>query len=98
VLDAWISDHITEVFGSYLGYNADETKRAGKADGYTCQRHSSSTHSLSGDGHGMSALNISIVLWESFGGNLPVAIARFSKNKLRSIAIIAIQKPQGSRC
>jgi hypothetical protein len=39
VLDAWISDHITEAFGPYLGYNADETKRAGKADGYTCQGH-----------------------------------------------------------
>jgi hypothetical protein len=39
VLDAWIADHITEAFGPYLGYNADETKRASKADGYTCQGH-----------------------------------------------------------
>ncbi|MGV0029218.1 hypothetical protein [Phormidesmis priestleyi] len=39
VLDAWISDHISEGFGPYLGYNVDETKRAGKADGYTCQGH-----------------------------------------------------------
>lgn len=39
VLDAWITEHITEAFGPYLGYNADETKRAGKADGYTCQGH-----------------------------------------------------------
>ena len=39
VLDAWIRDHISEAFGPYLGYNVDETKRAGKADGYTCQGH-----------------------------------------------------------
>jgi hypothetical protein len=39
VLDAWITDHISEAFGPYLGYNADELKRAGKADGYTCQGH-----------------------------------------------------------
>lgn len=39
VLDAWIADHIKEAFGPYLGYNVDETKRAGKADGYTCQGH-----------------------------------------------------------
>lgn len=39
VLDAWITDHINEAFGPYLGYNADELKRAGKADGYTCQGH-----------------------------------------------------------
>jgi hypothetical protein len=39
VLDAWILDHITEAFGPYLGYNADETNRAGKADGYTCRGH-----------------------------------------------------------
>lgn len=40
VLDAWITDHVTERFGPYLGYNTDETKRVGKADGYTCQGHS----------------------------------------------------------
>jgi len=39
VLDAWITDHVNEAFGPYLGYNADELKRAGKADGYTCQGH-----------------------------------------------------------
>ncbi|BAU15925.1 hypothetical protein LEP3755_64910 (plasmid) [Leptolyngbya sp. NIES-3755] len=39
VLDAWISDHVSEAFRPYLGYNADELKRAGKADGYTCQGH-----------------------------------------------------------
>lgn len=39
VLDAWISDHVTEAFGPYLGYNANELKRAGKADVYTCQGH-----------------------------------------------------------
>lgn len=39
VLDAWIIDHVSEAFGPYLGYNADELKRAGKADGYTCQGH-----------------------------------------------------------
>ncbi|MCU0548426.1 MAG: hypothetical protein MUC48_03675 [Leptolyngbya sp. Prado105] len=39
VLDAWITDHVDEAFGPYLGYNADELKRAGKADGYTCQGH-----------------------------------------------------------
>lgn len=39
VLDAWISDHVSEAFGPYLGYNVDELKRAGKADGYTCQGH-----------------------------------------------------------
>ena len=40
VLDTWIVEHVKEAFSPYLGYNAYELKRAGKADGYTCQGHS----------------------------------------------------------
>lgn len=37
VLDAWIGDNITEPFGPYIGYNADETGRADKSSDYGCR-------------------------------------------------------------
>lgn len=37
VLDAWIKDNIQQPFGPYIGYNADETKRADKSSDYGCR-------------------------------------------------------------
>ncbi|MGB8699116.1 MAG: hypothetical protein WCD18_06850 [Thermosynechococcaceae cyanobacterium] len=37
VLDAWIADHIHDPFGPYIGYNAEETKRAEKSSDYGCR-------------------------------------------------------------
>jgi hypothetical protein len=37
VLDGWIADNIAEPFGPYIGYNADETKRAEKSNDYGCR-------------------------------------------------------------
>ena len=37
VLDAWIGDNINDPFGPYIGYNAEETKRADKSSDYGCR-------------------------------------------------------------
>jgi hypothetical protein len=37
VLDAWIGDNITDPFDPYIGYSAEETKRAAKSSDYGCR-------------------------------------------------------------
>jgi hypothetical protein len=37
VLDAWIGDNIKDPFGPYIGYSAEETKRAEKSSDYGCR-------------------------------------------------------------
>ena len=38
VLDSWLQDHLnSKVFGPYLGYSAEETKRADKCEEYPCR-------------------------------------------------------------
>ena len=37
VLDAWIADNIKDPFGPYIGYNAEETKRAEKSSDDGCR-------------------------------------------------------------